>query len=112
MPRFVILEHDWPTLHWDLLLEAGDVLWAWRLLEEPATGKDVPAERNFDHRKLYLDFEGPLSGDRGSVKQWESGTFEWFENASDRVVVKLEGTRLKGTAELNATWMKWFKDAD
>ena len=24
MPRFVILEHDWPTRHWDFFLESGD----------------------------------------------------------------------------------------
>src|SRR5438874_2539346 len=65
MPRFVILEHDWPTRHWDFLLEAGDVLRAWRLLDEPAPGKAVLAEPNFDHRLLYLDFEGALSGNRG-----------------------------------------------
>ena len=23
MPRFAILTHDWPTLHWDLFLEYG-----------------------------------------------------------------------------------------
>ena len=26
MPRYVILEHDHPVLHWDLMLEAGGVL--------------------------------------------------------------------------------------
>ena len=42
MPRFVILAHDWPTPHFDLLLEAGAVLKAWRLLAEPVG--PVPAE--------------------------------------------------------------------
>ena len=31
MPRFVILEHDHPSLHWDFILEVGEVLWTWRL---------------------------------------------------------------------------------
>ena len=26
MPRYVVLEHDFPTLHWDLMLEFGSVL--------------------------------------------------------------------------------------
>ena len=26
VPRFVILEHDYPELHWDFMLEAGAVL--------------------------------------------------------------------------------------
>ena len=70
MPRFAILEHDWPTRHWDFLLEAGSVLRAWRLLEKPWMDRVVPAEANFDHRLLYLDFEGPLSGNRGSASRW------------------------------------------
>lgn len=96
MRRFVILEHDWPALHWDLLLEAGDVLRAWRLLAEPAPGAAVPAEANFDHRRLYLDYEGPLSGDRGSVSRWDAGTFEWVEDGVARVVMNLRGGKLAG----------------
>lgn len=96
MPRFVILEHDWPTLHWDFLLEAGPVLRAWRLLAEPGPGRAVPAEANFDHRVLYLDYEGPLSGDRGSVRRWDAGTFEWVADEPGRVVMELRGGRVFG----------------
>ena len=96
MPRFVVLEHDWPTLHWDFLLEAGPVLRAWRLLAEPAAGKDVPAEPNADHRVLYLDYEGPVSGDRGTVRRWDAGTFELVADAPGRVEVKLLGAKLAG----------------
>lgn len=76
MPRFVILEHDWPTPHWDLLFEAGPVLKAWRLLAEPTAGRTVPAEPNFDHRLLYLDYEGPVSNNRGTVHRHDSGTYD------------------------------------
>ena len=27
MPRFVLLRHDHPELHWDLMFEAGAALW-------------------------------------------------------------------------------------
>src|SRR5437764_12400592 len=87
MPRFVILEHDWPTRHWDLLLEAGDVLRAWRLLEEPELGQTIRAEPNADHRLMYLDYEGPVSGDRGSVKRWAAGVFQCSRNDSAEVMV-------------------------
>jgi hypothetical protein len=30
MPRYVILEHDWPERHWDFMLEAGDGPRSWR----------------------------------------------------------------------------------
>ena len=73
--RFVILEHDHPFLHWDLLLEDGPVLKSWRLLHPVATGQWIPAEVLPDHRPVYLDFEGPVSGSRGTVKQITSGRF-------------------------------------
>lgn len=100
MPRFAILEHDWPARHWDFLLEAGSALRAWRLLEEPELGKSIAAEANFDHRLIYLDFEGPLSGNRGSVTRWDAGTFEWIENDANRVMVELMGLRLSGVVVL------------
>ncbi len=107
MPRFTILEHDWPTRHWDLLLEAGSVLRAWRLLEKPEMDRVVPAEANFDHRLLYLDFEGPLSGNRGSATRWDFGTFEWIENGTTRAVVELKGSRLLGLALLEKRTEGW-----
>jgi hypothetical protein len=100
MPRFVILEHDHPSLHWDLLLEAGAVLRAWRLAAPPAAGDAVGAEASFDHRLLYLDYEGPVSGSRGRVVRWDGGTFGWEEDAADRVRVRLTGGRLRGVLKL------------
>ena len=90
MPRFVILAHDWPTPHFDLLLEAGAVLKAWRLLAEPVG--PVPAEPNFDHRLLYLEYEGPVAGNRGTVRRWDGGTFE----GEIGVRVCLTGGRIRG----------------
>ena len=96
MPRFVVLEHDWPTLHWDFLLESGSVLRAWRLLAEPGPGCDVAAEPNADHRLLYLDYEGPVSGGRGNVRQWDAGTFDWVTEEAARVEIVLMGKKLAG----------------
>src|SRR5258708_29361975 len=91
VPRFVVLEHDFPELHWDFLLEAGPVLRAWRLLAQPGRGVVVPAQSNSDHRPAYLDYEGPVSRGRGSVRRWDEGTFEWLEDESHRVRVRLVG---------------------
>jgi DNA polymerase Ligase (LigD) len=98
MPRFVVLEHDWPAPHWDFLLEAGPVLKAWRLLAEPRYGFDVPVETNADHRLFYLDYEGPVSGGRGTVSRWDAGTFEW--HSTEFLRVRLYGSRLRGTATI------------
>ena len=99
MPRYVILAHDWPFAHWDLLLEAGPVLKAWRLLAEPGPGRTVPAEPNRDHRRFYLDYEGPLTGDRGTVTRWDAGTYEG-EPAGEEWTIQLTGGRLRGPAHL------------
>ena len=96
MPRFVVLEHNHPALHWDFMLEAGDVLRTWRLLAPPGPGRSCPAELLPDHRTIYLDYEGPVSGNRGSVKRWDAGTFEWEVEAADRLVVRLAGQRING----------------
>lgn len=106
MPQFVILEHDWPALHWDFLLESGSVLRAWRLLSEPGAGREVPADANADHRLLYLDFEGHLSGDRGTVSRWDKGTFEWLVNSAERVEVILRGGRLSSRCVIEGNRMK------
>jgi hypothetical protein len=96
MPRYVILEHDWPVRHWDLMLECGAVLRTWRLAAPPSQGQSASAEALGDHRPAYLDYEGPLSGGRGSVVRWDSGTFEWEADEPGRVVVRLAGERFKG----------------
>src|SRR5262245_29248041 len=96
MSRFSILAHDHPTPHWDLFLEAGDVLRSWRLLAPLAAGTLVPAEPTGDHRLLYLDYEGPVSGDRGSVTRIDGGTFTWQADSPEHVVVRIAGTRFTG----------------
>jgi len=100
MPRYVILEHDYPERHWDLMLESGEVLRTWRLAEPPRSGCAVRAEASFDHRRLYLDYEGPVSGGRGQVTRWDDGAFNWLADESERVLLHLQGERCRGTVEL------------
>jgi DNA polymerase Ligase (LigD) len=111
MPRFAILDHDWPTRHWDLLLEDGDTLLSWRLLGEPRSGTTLPAERLANHRKLYLDYEGPVSDDRGSVTRWDAGTFEWITRTSDAIEVLMSGTKSVGRLRLAFDGDNWKCEA-
>lgn len=103
MPRFVILEHDYPETHWDLMLEAGAVLRTWRLAEPPQSGKEVKAEPSFDHRLIYLYYEGPISGGRGRVCRWDSGSYRLERDDADRIVLHFSGERVFGAAELART---------
>jgi hypothetical protein len=103
MPRFVILEHDHPFLHWDLMLEGEGVLFTWRLDALPEAGKTVAAERIGDHRVRYLDYEGPVSGGRGSVRRVEWGSFSWVSDAevlTNFCHVQLSGNRIGGSLRL------------
>jgi hypothetical protein len=107
MPRFAVLEHDHPTLHWDLFLEAGDVLRSWRLTAPPRPDAPFAAEATADHRKLYLDYEGPVSGGRGRVVRWDAGSFDWLEATDEVVRVSLQGGRLVGVLELLCAGSVW-----
>lgn len=99
MPRYVVLEHDHPDLHWDFMLEAGATLRTWRLGAPPELGQSLPTEETFPHRRLYLEYEGPVSGGRGSVKRWDAGIFTW-DLQGKTVAVVLKGQRLRGRAVL------------
>ncbi|MCI0704775.1 MAG: hypothetical protein L0241_27270 [Planctomycetia bacterium] len=107
MTRFVILTHDWPSPHWDFLVEFDNALRAWRLRSEPAADVDIPAEPNALHRLLYLDYEGPVSGGRGSVSRWDAGTCSWIADEPDRVELELRGSKLVGRATLRAEGDRW-----
>ena len=95
MPRFVILRHDSPQgVHFDLMLEAGEVLKTWSLPQPPEPGVEMACNSLPDHRLLYLDYEGPISGDRGSVSRWDRGTY-CIERQDEREwIVELAGNRI------------------
>jgi hypothetical protein len=99
-PRFVLLEHTWNGIHWDLMLEAGPVLRNWAIDEPLVVGRDLAARALADHRPIYLDYEGPIAGDRGTVRRVDRGTFEVRVWEPDRVIVDLQGDQLSGVADL------------
>ncbi len=103
---FVVLEHDTtgssvpdPGIHWDVLFEvpALPLLATWRLAHNPlTTSEPIPAERIHDHRRVYLDFEGELSGDRGHVRRLDSGRASVEHYATDTLDAELAGALLRG----------------
>jgi hypothetical protein len=117
MPRFVLLHHECPPgyikpSHWDLMLEFDGVLRTWELRKLPAAwsgNKDktesevLTAARLADHRIEFLKLEGPISGNRGSVRRVMSGEFELLANTPDRVRVRLESVAYRGELQLTVT---------
>ncbi|QDV49082.1 DNA polymerase ligase N-terminal domain-containing protein [Gimesia fumaroli] len=107
MQQYVILRHDFPELHWDLMLEYEGVLKTWRLPGapeiDPASDEssiDLVAEVLPDHRIAYLEYEGPVSGDRGVVSRWDRGSLTLLEYNDDSLVALLTGEELAGRVTL------------
>lgn len=109
MPRYVILEHDHPRRHWDLMLEAGEALCTWRLEAWPEDGVRIRAEPIGQHRKAYLDYEGTVSGGRGRVQRRDMGTYTG--EVMTALAVTVNGGCLKGSITIapdsTGTW--WFR---
>lgn len=82
------------------MFEQGVTLRTWALAEEPCAGKMIDAELLPDHRREYLDYEGPISGDRGNVIRWDHGTFEVESDAPDVFLARVEGQTLQGRVRL------------
>ncbi|NNJ27440.1 hypothetical protein LzC2_35440 [Planctomycetes bacterium LzC2] len=112
--RFALLAHDCPTPgfpnpHFDLLIEDPALLptqgpgerrcRTWRLHADPRAGSPVRCEPIAPHRAFYLDYEGPVSGARGTVTRLDGGTVVWesgvFPGEGPAVIV-LNGERLVG----------------
>ena len=101
MPRFALLIHDHPMVHWDLLIEAGETARTWRLFESPARwlsgpAIEIAAEAISAHRLMYLDYEGPVSRERGRVARWDHGLAEWLSEGETSIRCRLDGVRLVG----------------
>jgi hypothetical protein len=74
--RYAILWHkDIDEPHYDLMFETspGSALTTWRSLIWPITAP-TSLQKLRDHRAAFLDFQGSLSNDRGSVTQIVTGT--------------------------------------
>lgn len=100
--RFAVLHHDHPFSHWDLLLETAAGCWTWRLLNPPESAASIRAERIADHRSFYLDYSGPVSGDRGTVTQVDAGTLVWIRATESDVIGLVHGRRWHGRITLSA----------
>ena len=104
---FVLLHHVLSDKeHWDLCLDLGDMLATWQIaadpLKNPSAGEPPgrPARRIGDHRRAYLDYEGEVSGNRGTVQRVDQGLWQPIEQAEDGWRVRLDGRHLKGVYQL------------
>ncbi len=111
--RFVLLRHDWPEPHRDFILEwpgeqGQERLSTWALYPEDLGGEAFPADRATagravplaPHRAAYLDYEGPVSGNRGQVRRECRGTVVRAEHENPaRTMIMLRIEHRVGTIE-------------
>ena len=82
--RFVIHKHTRGTdIHWDLMIEWGDVLKTWRLDNPPeklATEK-TKATPIKDHDKKFLTYQGPVNNNTATAEIVDEGmcSVEWID---------------------------------
>jgi hypothetical protein len=96
--RFVVLHHTEAAkgAHWDLMLEDGEALATWQVFAWPPGRRAVRACEIFRHRRRYLEYEGALSGGRGTVLRVDSGDYEILDRSPDQWIVSLRGTTVRG----------------
>ncbi len=100
--RFVLLHHLLPESsarrsHFDFMIEGQDDLRTWSLATLPREGASTFAEEIAGHRKMYLDYEGPLSDDRGSVSRVDQGSYEMITCDDSIWEGELRGRVYRGT---------------
>jgi hypothetical protein len=106
---FVLLRHRLSdSTHWDLMLDTGQVLATWQFAADPAAVASdrgqipLSARRLPDHRRFYLDYEGPVSGNRGEVARIDQGVYLLLDERPDQWTVELHGSVLAGRFRLFA----------
>lgn len=111
-PIFVIQKHHARTLHYDLRLQIGRNLKSWAVPKGPPKkiGEKHLAVHVDDHPLSYAKFEGEIPEGQygaGTVKIWDSGTYENVKSSSlatclkeGVIEFKPHGKKLKGTYAL------------
>jgi hypothetical protein len=90
--HYVVLHHTgFGEPHYDLMVESarGASLTTWRCSNWPIVAGDILTQIG-DHRREYLDYEGPVSGNRGEVRRVAKGDCTIFSSKS-QVTIQLIG---------------------
>lgn len=81
--------------HYDWMFAVDGVLltWASERWLDATVAAGVAALQLPPHRLAYLDYEGDVSGDRGTVQRVEAGTHRLLQAAADRYEFAVQGGR-------------------
>lgn len=125
--QYVLLKHaNGDKFHVDFLLDCGlERLLSWQICDENLARLLVsriknsvfskrPKQKNdtidlfcrriFDHRKLYLNYEGDIAGDRGRVDRAECGKWELLEVLTRQIIIKTTGRLVTDDSQAVKLW--------
>jgi hypothetical protein len=129
--RFVVLRHEVGQSfdrtgedHLDWMFEQEDSTlqtWATPLIGNLQQEVTLAAQRLNDHRVEYLEFEGPISGGRGTVTRWLSGTYclrfsgeqeirlslHWNDDGPHRAELRFYRMRVDDASCRELNWEGW-----
>ena len=74
----------------------------WELTSLLTSQNNQVVRRLANHRLVYLDFQGPLSDDRGTVKLVDTGSLEWVTLESERLIGRINGQTTDGKLTLTS----------
>ena len=117
MRSMVLLRHELAdgTRHFDWLIDPGSprALLTFRVKEPIHTGdsRNFAAEMIGDHRRMYLDFEGPIPGGRGRIVRVARGALEALGEQQGRIVIRASLGGLTGVFVGRHTDGPWWRFA-
>ncbi len=102
--EFVLLHHITGNLHYDLMIDNGESLDTWQIDEGKfpllISGKTVTARLLEPHRRVFLDYEGPVSEGRGRVERYDRGEYILLLREKNLLSLMLKGESLIGNMEI------------
>jgi DNA ligase D-like protein (predicted 3'-phosphoesterase) len=99
---YVVQKHAATHLHYDLRLEMDGTLKSWAIPKEPPIELGVKrlAVQVEDHPISYATFEGTIPKGEygaGTVEIWDKGTYELIDRKEDKLIVEINGEKLRGS---------------
>jgi hypothetical protein len=93
--------------HYDFMLEVNSSLKAWAIEKLPTAKGPITAIELPDHRIEYLEYEGPVSDNRGTVRRVDGGLYELVAESESRLKITIDGQLLNGLIVLNRCDDDW-----